>query len=146
MGKSEYYAWVNMRQRCSNRSNPEYVRYGGRGIRVCDRWGRYSNFLADMGTKKSPELSLERKNNSLGYFPDNCVWEGKAMQSFNQRVSSDNRTGITGVYFEKQTSRWKAYIRVEGSQITLGRYTDFFEACCRRKSAEIKYYMENKDV
>lgn len=140
---SEYYAWVNMKQRCLNPNHPEYFRYGGRGIAVCERWlHNFDNFIEDMGFKSSDNLSLERKNNSLGYYKENCKWELKSIQSFNQRVSVDNNSGITGVYKEKQTDKWKAYIRFKGAQITLGRFSDFFEACCHRKSAELVYYKE----
>jgi hypothetical protein len=139
----EYNAWINMKQRCLNPEPPEYERYGGRGIVVCDRWlTSFNFFLEDMGERPSEDLSLERKDNNKGYSKENCKWEIKSIQSFNQRVSRDNKSGITGVYKEKQTSSWKAYIRVKGSQITLGRFRDFFEACCARKSAEMKYYEE----
>jgi hypothetical protein len=138
---SEYNAWVNMKQRCYNPNHPEYVRYGARGISVCDRWRTsYANFIADMGVKPSPELSLERVDNAKGYEPSNCKWESKSLQSYNQRTGKDNKSGITGVYKEIQTGNWKSYIRFEGKQITLGRYSDFFEACCVRKSAEMHYY------
>lgn len=135
-------AWVNMRQRCNNPNHPEYVRYGGRGIKVCQEWGTFQIFLKDMGPKPFPDLSLERKDNNLGYSADNCKWASKSTQSFNQRKGSDNKSGVVGVYFELQTENWKAYIRVEGKQITLGRFENFFDAVCSRKSAELRYYKE----
>lgn len=137
---SEYNAWVAMRQRCNNPNHPEYVRYGGRGIKVSPEWDTYSQFIKDMGTKPKSDYSLERMDNNGNYCKSNCKWETKSVQSFNQRTSKDNSSGIVGVYLEKQTSLWKAYIRVMHKQITLGRYANFFEACCARKSAEIKYY------
>lgn len=143
MNSSEYNAWINMKQRCYNEDHPEYFRYGARGIVVCDSWLKsFDNFINDVGHKTNIDLSLERIDNNKGYSKDNCKWETKAIQSFNQRVSCDNKTGITGVYLEKQTGSWKAYIRVGNKQITLGRFKDFFEACCARKSSELFYYKE----
>ena len=132
-----------MRQRCNNPRHPEYHRYGARGIKVAPEWDTFAQFIADMGVKPSPDLSLEREDNSLGYSKANCKWEVKSIQSYNQRLSTDNRSGVVGVYKEKQTQRWKAFIRANGKQITLGRYDDFFEACCARKSAEITHYGRN---
>src|SRR5262245_34099637 len=60
---TEYRCWTHMRQRCNNPNNDTYKYYGGRGIKVCERWSSFENFLADMGPKPSPELTLERINN-----------------------------------------------------------------------------------
>lgn len=140
MASSEYNAWVNMRQRCTNVRHPEYPRYGGRGITFDASWNSFSTFLSDMGEKTSSDLSLERLDNDLGYSKDNCEWQTKSRQSYNQRVSSDNKSGVIGVYKERQTGSWKAYIRVNGKQLTLGRFPDFLDAVASRKVAEAAYY------
>ena len=73
-----------MRHRCrGNRS-----RYGGRGITVCDQWNDFETFVSDMGEKPSPNHSLERLDNNLGYSPDNCVWATDAEQTANRNVYS----------------------------------------------------------
>lgn len=129
MTSPEYNTWVNMKQRCCNENHPEYFRYGARGITVCDEWLKsYDVFILDMGPRPSSAHSLDRIDNNKRYCKSNCRWAEKSTQSFNQRVSSDNKTGITGVYKEKQTGTWKAYIRVKGKQITLGRFKDFFRS------------------
>ena len=69
----EYQAWHNMRQRCTNRNIPAYIRYGYIGITVCKEWNSYRNFLEDMG-RCPPNYTLERKNNNYGYAPQNCYW------------------------------------------------------------------------
>ena len=77
-----------MIQRCTNPNNPAWDDYGGRGIRVCRRWqgpGGYKHFLADMGRKPSPGLTLERKDNNKGYYPWNCVWATRQAQGVNTR-------------------------------------------------------------
>ena len=80
----EYRCWALMRARCSNPKAPHYDRYGGRGIRVCERWSTFENFLADMGTKPSPKHSIDRRDNNGNYEPTNCRWATKAEQSRNQ--------------------------------------------------------------
>lgn len=136
-----YNCWVNMKQRCYNPKHPEYFRYGGRGIGVSEEWRyNFQKFAEDMGEKEDLTLSIERVDNNMDYCKDNCVWSSKTVQSFNQRVSTDNKSKIAGVYKEKQTEMWKAFISKQGKQVTLGRFKDFFEACCARKSAENLYY------
>jgi hypothetical protein len=83
----EYYIWDNMLRRCKNPKNPTYKNYGGRGISVCKLWHKFENFFKDMG-KCPPGLTLERRNNNLGYCPDNCIWATWATQNNNQRPKS----------------------------------------------------------
>lgn len=80
----EYQAWSDMKQRCYNKNCLRYRVYGGRGIRVCDRWlNSFENFIADMGFKKSGE-SLDRIDNDKDYSPDNCRWTDIVTQNNNQ--------------------------------------------------------------
>ena len=79
-----YTAWRNMHDRCYNPKDVGYSNYGGRGITVCDRWHDFQNFLADMG-EPEPGLSLDRADNSKGYYKDNCRWATKTEQTRNQR-------------------------------------------------------------
>lgn len=73
-----------MTQRCENPKNPNYKWYGKRGIRVCERWREFANFLADMG--QCPiGLSLDRIDNNGNYEPGNCRWATLAEQIANKR-------------------------------------------------------------
>ena len=75
-----------MRSRCNNPNSPRFHHYGGRGIRVCKRWDKFANFLADMGEK--PEgLSLERNDVNGNYKPSNCRWATQTEQMRNQRIT-----------------------------------------------------------
>lgn len=80
-----YHCWTNMKSRCENQNVPAWGRYGGRGITVCKRWRKsFVAFLMDMG--ESPNgLTLERKDNSKGYSPSNCVWATYSQQNKNRR-------------------------------------------------------------
>lgn len=85
-GSRTYRIWNHMKQRCSNPNTKQWMDYGGRGIRVCERWEKYENFLADMGIAP-PRLTLERGNANGNYEPENCRWATYAEQSRNKRLT-----------------------------------------------------------
>lgn len=81
-----YACWHHAKQRCTNPRNPSYQYYGARGITMCERWFHsFANFLADMGPRPHPNLTLDRIDNDKGYSPDNCRWATYADQLNNQR-------------------------------------------------------------
>lgn len=88
-GKSKTYTtWLNMKKRCYDPKNNRYSTYGGRGIKVCDRWlepkGQgFINFLKDMGEKQE-NLTLERINIDGDYCKENCVWATNIEQANNK--------------------------------------------------------------
>lgn len=100
-GTPVYMSWSQMIQRCTNSKNPAFKSYGARGITVCERWKHFPNFLRDMG-ERPLGMSLERKNNDLGYYPANCKWATRIEQNRNRRNSL--RVAINGV--TKHIRQW----------------------------------------
>lgn len=88
-GTPEYTAWLNMIQRCTNPKATRYERYGGRGIKVCDRWrSSFDAFYADVGPRPSPEYSIDRNPNNDGHYePTNVRWATDAEQHRNRDVN-----------------------------------------------------------
>lgn len=81
--KKEYNSWRAMKERCDNKKYHAYNRYGGRGIRYCERWKDFANFLHDMGRKPTPKHSLDRIDNDGDYCPENCRWATQTEQVRN---------------------------------------------------------------
>lgn len=100
-----YATWRGMRQRCISPTCKDYPHYGGRGIRVCERWlNSFNNFVADMGPRPSNKHTIDRIDNSKDYEPGNVRWATRAEQSLNRRCTRF-RT-INGV--TKSRAQWAA--------------------------------------
>jgi hypothetical protein len=108
---SIYIRFMNLKARCHRPRDPDYPRYGGKGITVCDRW-RYGEggktgfecFLADMGQPPFEKASIDRIDGNKGYSPDNCRWASYKEQGNNRR-----------------TNRW---VEIDGVRKTVQQWSD----------------------
>ena len=141
-----YNTWSMMIQRCYEENHDSYQQYGGSGIRIEDeRWllpfsQGFSNFNEDMGVKPDRAAKLDRVDNTRGYCKSNCRWVTDTTSVLNRGLSRNNTSGVKGITFYK--GKWVAQIGDEYKNRYLGRFSDWFEAVCARKSAENKYHKE----
>lgn len=130
-----YNLYRSMKRRCYEESCKDYGNYGGRGIRICERWlGMYGflNFVSDMG-ERPENFSLDRIDNSKDYSPENCRWASVHTQGLNKRTSK-----YKGVTFNKSTGKWRVRITKDKIQYEIGQFKDFEEAMEARKHAELE--------
>lgn len=106
-----YNSWRSMADRCLDENNSYYQDYGGRGIKICDRWRPplgFWNFVDDMGDKPSYEkshgrsvYSLDRIDVNGDYCPENCRWANQSEQMDNTRRNKKYTVrGVTGTFVE----------------------------------------------
>ncbi len=129
---SEYYTWGGMKERCMNPKSIGYKNYGGRGIKVCDRWvNSFEYFLCDMGIKPSKDHSLDRFPDVNGnYEPTNCRWATRSEQCRSKRntkfIEYDGDSMLLIDWAKKLNvpqSTLGRYIRIHGIQKAVERYT-----------------------
>ncbi len=135
-----YQTWVGMLQRCNNPNHKAYKDYGGRGITVCEEWLDVRNFVAWCEDTYIEGMTLDRIDNDKGYSPDNCRWTTRTIQSINQRVGKNNKSGYVGVSWRKNRNKWTVRIRTEIRYECLGHFDDLMEAVIFRDN----YIIENK--
>lgn len=87
-----------MKKRCHNPKDRNYPEYGAKGIQVCPKWrSSFKAFLTDMGPRPSPQHTIDRMDNSLGYQPSNCRWATKQQQARNRPTFVKSVNGKTVV-------------------------------------------------
>lgn len=95
-----YKSWISMKSRCNDIKNKDY---GGRGIEYDKKWEDFEGFLLDMGCAPVGG-SIERINNNLGYFKENCRWATPKDQARNRRTS--------------------VFVNYEGNKMTVSEYAE----------------------
>jgi hypothetical protein len=128
-----FSTYHNMKARCSNKNLPNYKYYGGKGVKICDRWlGKDGlvNFIEDMG-ERPRGYQLDRVDVNGNYCKENCRWVNKYIQMGN----TTNNNTVPGVGWHKQKSKYRARIKVKGKEISLGLYHNFQDAVDARNKA-----------
>jgi hypothetical protein len=125
-----------MIRRCQKPNTAGYDLYGGRGIRVCERWLDFNAFREDMGERPGLEYSLERVDNNRDYEAENCRWATATEQQRHKRRQRNNTSGVTGVSWNITERKWMAFIVVNHRLINLGRFSNVDDAATARKVAE----------
>jgi hypothetical protein len=127
----EWYSWFGLKKRCINKNSINYKNYGGRGISVhSDFLGNngFLNFLNHVGKKPTPNHSIERIKNELGYEPGNIKWATPLEQSLNRRKSSIKSSNFRGVRFIKKWNNWRSTITLNGLKTNLGTFKNEIDA------------------
>lgn len=108
-----YSRWKNMRQRCNSTTCKDYPNYGGRGIKLCDRWDSFWNFVEDMYPTFVDGMTIERMNVDGGYNPENCIWIPNEEQAHNRRSSHI----LTCDGMSMNIKQWSVYAGVDRTTI-----------------------------
>ncbi|MDW3922226.1 hypothetical protein QI261_00675 [Staphylococcus saprophyticus] len=130
-GKSntaEYRVWKGMRERCNNPKHKQYKDYGGRGIKVCERWNNFSVFLEDMGEKPTKKHQIDRTNNDGNYEPNNCRWVTPSENALNKRFLI-GKSGHKNIILDGKS--YYALLKRKGHTRS-SKYTDLETALNRR--------------
>lgn len=154
---SIYLAWQSIKFRCLNPNSRSYYQYGGRGIKICQRWrDSFQAFYDDVGPKPSPDYSIDRVNTNLHYscgkceeciangWIANCRWATRTQQSLNTRLRKTNKSGYRGVSRNSLNSlNWLARISFEKKTIHIGSFRTKEEAARAYNEAALKYHGED---
>ncbi len=110
----EYKTWKGIRQRCFNPNNHDFHHYGGRGITICDKWDKYTEFIKDMGRAPSPKHSIDRIDFNGNYEPRNCRWVTHQVQ-----VSNSRHNHVIEFNGQRRTlSEWARFIGIKPSRLS----------------------------
>jgi hypothetical protein len=102
-----YLVWRGIKRRCLNPNSPHFNHYGGRGIKVCDRWLIFENFRDDMLSTWKQGLWIDRTDVNGNYEPFNCRWVTPSANHKNRRDKVQNHSDIDFVTWNRPTNKWE---------------------------------------
>ena len=134
-----YPVWNDMLHRCYNEKSKGYRNYGGRGIKVCDKWrNSVKNFIEDMYPSFKSGLSIDRVNNDGNYESDNCRWATQSQQNLNKRGYGTSKH--CGVGYDKKYQKWQARLFMNGKSKHIGYFDTEQEAAQVVKAKRLEVY------
>lgn len=139
-GTKLHSTWMAMRSRCNNPNDIAYKYYGGKGVKVCERWNTFEYFWEDMKDDFVDGLELDRIDVNGDYCKENCRWATHELQVINRGIQCNNTSGRTGVRMPKNMDKWVATIQFRREVVHLGSFSSFEEAVKAREAAELKYF------
>ena len=129
--KRTYNTWVNLFGRCENPNNPAYKWYGGRGIKVCERWRDFGSFVSDMGFR--PEgLTLNRKDNDGHYEPSNCEWA----DAYDQQRNKSSNVLLVYLGETKTIQAWSEILDIPATRLAQRKRAGFSDKECIEHSVD----------
>ncbi len=139
-----YSVWDNLVQRCTNTRDERYSDYGGSGITLFEEWKNFVKFYEwAMSAGYADNLMLDRIKIDKSYSPDNCRWITPQQSACNRRGSLSEKTSkYKGVYFEKQTQKWRAEITAHYKKYKLGRFDNETDAAIAYNTAAMQLHGE----
>lgn len=144
----EYRIWSGMKTRCYNPNVTHYEHYGGRGIKICDRWrNSFTNFYNDMGKAPTEYHSIDRRNSNGDYTPTNCRWATPQEQAINHNLQKNNTSGYRGIVFNRNKGSWRVMLRDKtiGLRFYVGSFKTPEEAAYVRDQVMLQYHA-NKPI
>jgi hypothetical protein len=134
--------WHHMLDRCHNEKCGHYAAYGGRGIFVCSEWRTdakaFIGWALDNGFKLG--LTIDRRENDMGYSPGNCRWVPRSVNQQNRRKPVGSLSKFTGIYPSKNGQKWEASIQKDGKRRYIGSFITEEDAARAYDAEALKEY------